>query len=174
MILNLKGEINEDMLQLLIDGYNKLEFLGTGELEKLIIYFSSGGGENASTTAILNLINRNKDITTFIAYENLLSNGFRLFYAIKCNKELLESTIGMYHLTRNDSMRLYEGLKDQNHSYDAFVKKKLGNFNYLNSTHELVNFTDEELEGMKNHNDLWFDYKRLKQMLKYNLRSNEQ
>lgn len=173
MILNLKDDINEGMLQLLIDAYNKLEFTGTGELERLTIYFSSNGGENTSTAAIIDLINKNKDITTIIAYENLLSNGFRLFYAVECDRELLDTTIGMYHLTRNEGVRLYEGLKDQNHSYDLFVKKKLNNFNYLNSTHKLVEFTEEELQEIKNHNDMWFDYKRLKQMLKYNLKNND-
>ncbi len=108
-----------------------------------------------------------------LSFENIrrLSNGFRLFYAVECERELLDTTIGMYHLTRNEGgIRVYEGLKDQSHSYDLFVKKTLSSFKYLNSTHTLVNFTDKELEEIKNHNDMWFDYNRLKQMLKYNLK----
>lgn len=168
MILNLNQQIDDKALNTLIDAYNSLRVTEDGKIEPLDILFSSYGGSNSVAAAIIKVINSNADITTMIGYDHLCSNGFKIFFEVECPKEILGETRGMYHLTRNDGLIVYEGNVTKNAEYDEFIKKELNSFSYLNRTHELVNFTDKELELIKNNKDAWFSTKRLQQMLKYN------
>lgn len=167
MIIHLAGEVNPEMLDKLIEAYNKLEYISVEKQEILIIYFSSGGGDNSSSSAIIQLINSNKDKTIVYAYDKILSNGFKIFYEIECKKDLIEDIVGMYHLTVHPGLIHYEGGKDKD-DYNKFAKLGMKNYYYLDKVHSLVNFTDKELEDIKDHKDTWFNYKRLKTMLKYN------
>ena len=170
MILHLRGYVNEEMVQTLVDSYNRLEMTKDGEIEPLDILFSSTGGSCASTAAIVYLINANKDITTFTGYEQLLSNGFRIFFEVECKKVLLKETRAMYHLTSLEGLMYIEGNVAHNLEFENFIKSTMNSFDYLNDTNNLVQFTAKELELIKSGKDLWVTPKRLSQMLKFNLK----
>jgi len=168
MILHINQAIDSSALQKLIDAYNNLEMLEDGKVEALQILFASEGGDNASTEAMIALINTNADITSVVGYSHLYSNGFKLFFEVKCPKVILKETRAMYHLTRNSGLMIFEGNVTHNADYDEYVKKEMSNFHYLQRTNELVNFTEAEMKKIKANYDLWIPEKRLKQMYNYN------
>lgn len=172
MIIHLEGTVNSEMVDKLIEHYNKLEFINAEtNLETLTIYFKSGGGENASASVIIDLINNNKENTILIAYDQILSNGFKIFFEVICPKRIVPHTIGMYHLTSHPNIIIYEGHTLETDPYIDFVKANMKGFNYLESVHKLVDFTEKELKDLKSNQDVWITEKRLNQMLKYNLKT---
>lgn len=163
MIININGVIEVGVLDLLVNCYNSLP-----EGEKLKIMFSSEGGDNAIASAIVYLINCHASSTEIVGYGNLISNGFRIFFAVNCQKDILPQTLAMYHVSRFHGLTLYEGTSRHNIEFENFISSSLKNYEYIHETHELVGFTDEELADMKQNKDVWFKPSRLKQMLKYN------
>lgn len=166
MILHFNETIDEKAVDLLVQAYNSLH-----PEEKLEILFCSMGGANHCTEVLAHLINANADRTVLIGYGGLMSNGFKLFFKVACEKFLLPQTFGMYHLTRLDGGTVeFEGSVKHNSDYSEFMKKRMRSFDYLNETHDLVNFSEKELETIKSNYDCYIDTKRLEQMLKYNLK----
>lgn len=168
MILRINQEINDEFFQKLTDGYNSLPMSPNGELlEGLDIWLASDGGNNSIAMAAIELINRNKHITTINGYSHLCSNGFKIFFQVECKKFLIPETIGMYHLSHLNTV-MYEKNILKNSEFDEFSKRRMTNSKYLEDTHKYVNFTDKEMEIMLSNKDLWFDYPRLLKMLNYN------
>lgn len=168
MTLHINQQIDKELLEVLVNAYNKLEYTSCNEKEHLIIYFSSPGGENSSTSALIHLINTYKDITTLFAYNEISSNGFRLFYEVECYKEIIDDTFGMYHLSSHPGVHVYEGGTMKNNEYSHFVNNTLNNYNYLDNVNSLVKFTKEELKNIKDNRDVYFSTERLREMLKFN------
>lgn len=163
MIINIDGEINSELVDTIVDVYNKLE-----EEEKLTILLRSNGGENDATSAILHVIHEHASATNIVGYGGLLSNGFRLFFEAKCSKQVLHDTHGMFHLTRNAGIIIYEGGVTRNAEYDEFKRKTMNSFYYLEKIDKYVGFTRAEIKSIKANEDCFFNEDRLNEMIEYN------
>lgn len=91
MILHINGKVNDEMLDKFIDAYNQ-------NADEYIIYFNSTGGFYEKGKCIIDLINKNASKTKLIAYFNISSSAFEIFFRAKCEREILNCAIGMYHL----------------------------------------------------------------------------
>jgi len=168
MIMNFNDHLNRESFDYFVKTIDSF-LMNRQEGEKLNIYFGSPGGINSIASAIIKLINDNKENIILYAYDQISSNGFKVFFEVKCEKMLIEDVIGMYHLTRIDEISIYEGGKmNNNNTYEQFARKSVSSFYYLNKVHKYVNFTKEELEDIKNHKDIFFNYNRLMEMYRYN------
>lgn len=163
MILNLNNEVNLDMLDRIVDCYNSIH-----PEESLDIYFASVGGDIAIVHAILDIIEKNKHRTRLIGYSHLFSSGFKLFFQARCAKQLLPYVDGMYHLSKTFGVGLTEGAVVHNGEYENFLKKKIKSFPTLEDTSKYVDFTEDEIDRIKNNYDEFFTHARLEKMLKFN------
>lgn len=163
MILHLNNEVNLEMLDRLADCYNSIH-----PEETLDIYFASVGGDIAVVYAMLDIIDKHKHRTRLFGYSHLFSSGFKFFFQANCEKKLLPHVDGMYHLSRVHGVGFTEGAVIHNVEYENFLKKKLKTFPTLEDTAKYVDFTEEELERIKNNYDEYFTHTRLEKMLKFN------
>ena len=68
--------------------------------ESLIAYgIKTKEFNEVNAEAIIDIINQNADITELIAYGEICSAGFDIFFKTQCRKAILENTIGMAHFT---------------------------------------------------------------------------
>jgi hypothetical protein len=159
MIINLSGEINSDLLEKLILGINNLK-----EGEKALLYLNSVGGDVGIYEAMVDIININAHRLELIAYNQICSAAFNLFYEINCPKGMTKSTIGMAH-----SAYGYIGMKGKNKavgvadeafllSLDKAVERDI-------KFYKKLGFTALELKSIKEGKDLWFQNERLETFL---------
>lgn len=163
MILNINAEVNLEMFNNLVNAYNQLY-----PDDILDIYFASVGGDVSIVYAMLDLVDKNRDRTILTGYSHLFSSGFKFFFQANCEKKLLPQVDGMYHLTNIVGLKLMEGAITHNSEYETFLRKKLKGFPTLDETSQFVDFTEDEIDRIKNNYDEYFSYNRLEKMLKYN------
>ena len=165
MIAVIDAPIETECLEKLVGIYNSL-----GEDETLTLYFSSEGGENSVGNAMIHLINENADRTKIVAFRGLYSYAFMIFFAVKCQKEIMDYTIAMYHLTRIPAVPIYEGNVTANDESLLHALHNLRDFSLLNQVSKLVKFTKKELDFIKSNKDFFVPKERLVEMLEYNLK----
>lgn len=140
--------------------------------EKIEIYLFSKGGKCSIESAMTHIINSNPEKFKIIGYEYLASAAFNLFVKAKCEKELLDGTIGMYHLAvisldYNDRLKTVYGIDD------AYIKKmktidQPGNMEFMKS----CGFTKKEIKKANDGQDLFFQVSRMNQIIE-NYSKNE-
>ena len=145
------------MLEKLAEACNKPD-------EKISIYLNSRGGRVSILKAVLHIINSDPERFILVGYHNLSSCAFDLYMKAKCQKEILEGTIGMYHLTNTD-ITYTDKMKP---AYDidvAVIERKTKH--YLPEIIQLMKdceFTVKEQKKILQGKDLYFQFDRLKQM----------
>ena len=140
--------------------------------EKIEIYLFSKGGKCSIESAMTHIINSNPEKFKIIGYEYLASAAFNLFVKAKCEKELLDGTIGMYHLAvisldYNDRLKTVYGIDD------AYIKKmktidQPGNMEFMKN----CGFTKKEIKKANDGQDLFFQVSRMNQIIE-NYSKNE-
>ena len=158
MIAHIQGKVDDEMLNMFINMYNKNE-------DEYIVYFSSSGGMSDVANAIIDLINRNIEKTKLISYFQLASAGFEIFFKAKCQREIINSTIGMYHLT---NLAIDYNSKGEISYYSGVAQKKeMLKINYPESLEfcNKLGFTQSELRKYNKGEDVYFLSDRLQEFL---------
>lgn len=134
------------------------------EKEKISIYLNSRGGRVSVLKALLHIINSNPERFELVGFHNLSSCAFEFYMKAKCKKEILEGTIGMYHLgvtelNYTDKMKL---------AYDCDIavveRKKKYHLPEIKQLMKDCEFTKKETKKILEGQDLYFQFDRLKQM----------
>lgn len=154
MIAHINGKVDTEMLDKFIQLFNN-------NADEYTIYFSSTGGSLEDANVIIDLINKNANKVTLIAYFSILSAGFDIFFKTKCKKEILSTAIGMYHLGVVEIDMSVNG-KVAYHSGVAQMKDNVKN-QYPKALEfcKSLGFNDTELRKIKKGDDVYFIYDRL-------------
>lgn len=159
MVVNLRGDINNDMTQDLIDAINSQE--------NLTIYLNSDGGEVYEMEALLHLITENKDKIRLIGYGRLFSAAFELFFKAPCHKEILPLTVGMAHLSSCPMNIDERGVPKD--SYGQMEANELVSlFEQSSSFYKKVGLTSKELKDLKAGKDVFLSSERMKHLWQKN------
>ena len=146
------------------DVQKAIEFINKIE-EKATIYITSNGGDCYAADVLLDTINENKDKLTLVASGKIMSSAFYIFFSAKCNKRIMEGTVGMYHysgvsvrLTQSgafdyeDDEAIIEGMKIEKEINDKWCKD--------------LGMSDKEIKDIKKSKQVFFQYDRLLLLLK--------
>lgn len=148
------GDISEKSLDTF------LQFVNENEHEQMSIILNSIGGKKNLTHVILDIINLNADRTTLISC-GCYSASFYLFYEAKCKKKMTEGNVGMMHYSSTNINTMSNGKPA--YSEDENIVK---NWKEDKSQEEFVKqfMTPVELKKYKRGNDVYFTFKRMKEI----------
>lgn len=151
---HLHGELNNESLA---SFYN---FLNQYETEDCTISIRSGGGMTCVAKSIINAINSRKETVTLICHE-AYSGAFEIFYSSNCKKILAETCKGMYHLSAAKMWMIAN--KQPFEDEDKVIVK---NWEESSCQSEFVKkfMTKKELSEFKKGNDVYFTFKRMKEI----------
>jgi ATP-dependent protease ClpP protease subunit len=160
MIMQLGGDVNQDMFSELIKIFNSLS-----SDDSLHIYFTSEtGGSSDIGMAIIAFINENKNRITMSFYGELFSAGMRIFLEVACPKKVLFDARGMFHFSWQE-MAINETGKPSG-QYDSFCMKEMKRskertFGFLKTT----KLSDKEINAIMKGKDVYFPYERMTELL---------
>jgi hypothetical protein len=159
MILNIDGEIDQPILDKLVQFYNQ-------DSDEFQIYFSSNGGITSVAEAIIDLINKNGAKTTLIAYNEILSSAFSIFFKSNCKKTILDETIGMYHQATQQLFHNERGLSTPKDQFlrDQLTLDRKKSLKFIND----LDFNNKEKKLYNLGQDVWFNTTRLRNLLSAN------
>lgn len=158
MIVNIIGEIGNEAFEKLISVYNELK-----EGQTLTIYLHSGGGSVEAMESIIDLITTNKDKTTLIAYGEICSAAFDIFFRSNCERDILRGTTGMAHYT-GINVNIISKTK-VNKSDKGYVEWNKIEMAYCLKFYEKLGFNKSELKSIKEGKDVFFQTGRLVEFL---------
>jgi len=134
---------------------------------KIILYFSSAGGEDYSAETLIHYLNNCyhhlKGNLRLVATGRIFSNGLIIFYRYEGEKEILRSTVGMAHLssiTVNNRLQKIRDSETQNEVEE--VKSR----NIFHSKIFEKLFSVKEFKDYISGKDVYFTSDRLKEMFK--------
>lgn len=159
MIIRLEGEINEEMLDILIQGHNNCP-----PDEGIDLYFSSEGGSLPITRVIVDIINESDKIEVVKCYGELYSGGFFIPMFNTKPVEFLESSVGMVHKAWFPSVPLHDNLTLHKTSKEVFEKMSEGCQKLSEEVEQLKILNKEELKRFKNNEDVYLSVERLREM----------
>lgn len=160
MILHLAGEVDYNMMDTLIKAFTSLT-MG----DSLHIYFTCPeGGLSDVAVALIDFINKNKEVIGITFYGELFSCGMVIFLSTQCDKWVLNDTRGMYHFAWQE-MNISEGGKPSS-AYDIFsmseMKKcKEKTIDFLKTT----KLNEKEISNIKKGRDTYFTHVRMLELL---------
>lgn len=152
MIISITGEVGPDTLEGLIKAYNDIT-----EKDTLEIYLNSLGGSVASAEAIIHLINKNNDRTTIIAYGEISSAAFDIFFRATCDKFILRDTYSRIHNivnTQDFEKMPIPWVKEYNEASAKFFEK--------------LGIKKSEILKIKKGQEVYLTFDRLIEMLRAN------
>lgn len=161
MILIINDDITHKTLEDLANAYNQLD---EKQISILQIFLTSNGGETHVGEAMAEIINRNASRTLLTIHSFIESAAFDLFFSVNCARLILPTAIGTAHISRWAVVTGEGGIMMDDR--EAFKVKSLKTT--LKTRLDLfksIGMTDDELERIKNGDDLYFDAKRLNTML---------
>ena len=129
----------------------------------LTIYINSGGGDTAVAEVLLDIFTENKDRITLVA-SVIYSAAFWIFYAYIGKKRLNDGCTGMWHMEAKDvSMRLdWKPNYTEGDHWKRELKDRLkGELKFANAI-----LTKKEFKRYKRGLDVYFTYKRMKEIFK--------
>lgn len=160
MILHLSGEVDYEMFNNLVKGFNSLI-----KDDNLHIYFTSPIGGNADVSeAIVDFINKNKLHIGMTFYGELFSSGMVIFLATECQKAILPFTRGMYHFSWQE-MSISETGKPST-EYDIFSMKEMRkskdkSIAFLKKT----KLSEKEIASIRKGKDVYFSHERMIELI---------
>ena len=156
MIINLNGEVNEEMFQTLTDGINQ----SIDKNEQILIYFTSNGGLLHISDAMIDVVNLFSDRVILVGYGSLDSAAFLFYFSVNCERKLLNGTTGMIHLPYfRTTLNLGNSAKDDVTKFNMKIGESEKNDFILKL--KSLGLTKQELKKILDGTDLYFDYKRL-------------
>lgn len=159
MILNLSGEIDQALFDKLVDALNLLE-----DKKLLTVYFNSSGGSVDWMEAIIDVINQNQEKMQLIAFGEINSAAFDIFFRSKCDREILPETIGICHFS-GAKVHMIDNKTPRNATSRSWVQWSEMFLESCVQFCKALGFTDNEINRMKKGEDLFFHTKRLIEFL---------
>lgn len=152
----LHGEIDKNLFIDLISNFDYNDYN--------VIYLNSNGGFTSYIPAFVKFFNENSSKLKLVAFEQISSAAFDIFFKSECDKEILEGTFACLHFS---SVYLTINAAGQATTpYDAFmlktIKKKKDN---TISFFKKIGMNENEISHIKNNIDLFVSFDRLKQIL---------
>lgn len=159
MILNLHESVSDEMFNKVIIAYNSLK-----EEENLEIYLNTTGGEMNTAEAMIDFINQHSANIILIAYGEIYSAGFFIFFKANCERRIISGTMGMCHLIRTS-------LEYGEHS-KLYYEVDRSNMRWLSSQREWTSkfykklgMTNKEVKKIDAGKEVYFTTKRLNELL---------
>ena len=151
------GEINKDSVCDLINFLND-------HPEHVTIYLSSYGGDHHRTDVLIDIINNRSDKTKLIAINYIESSAFRLFFSVKCEKEIKDLTYGCFHQPYQDFTLSSTGLiYDEEEKYKKKRLKKI--FQQVLLWAQSIGMNEKEIGKFTAGKDIYFSHGRLVELL---------
>ena len=160
MIININEDIGKETVDKLANSINQLK-----SAEKLFIYFASGGGDIEAIEPFIHIINNNIDIIEIVAYGEIKSSEFEIFFKCMCHRILLNNTLGMYHHSKVTVNINENGTPSTKFDHANKVWTK----NLRDQTISFckgIEMTDKEILEIKQGKDVYFQPKRMQELLK--------
>ena len=131
------------------------------------IYLNSTGGSEWCSSAIIDIINSNKDKVELIGFGYLLSAAFHIMMESECKKRILDNTYGMYHQSIWDVE--ISALNKPSNVLDKFrVEKSIKEYRvYYEDKCKEWGFNEQELKKYKKGEDVYFSYERFKELINH-------
>ena len=135
------------------------------------IYLNSTGGMEWCSSAIIDIINSNKDRVELIGFGYLLSAAFHIMMESECKKRILDNTYGMYHQSVWDLE--ISALNKPSNVLDKFrVENSIKEYRiYYEKKCKEWGFNEQELKRYKKGEDVYFSYERFKQLINHKSQS---
>lgn len=138
-----------------------LEFANNNIEENWTIVIYTVGGTNVFAKSILHIINQRKDKVSIICNE-AYSAGFCILYGAKCKKYLTQDCRGMIHM-RSADINMQPTGKPSYTEDRCLIKNwkhhKSEDYNWIKKF-----MTDKEIKRYKRGNDIFFTFKRMKEI----------
>lgn len=162
MIINHSGGVDLELFDKIIAGYNSLQM----DNEKVFIYFRSGGGDSDIGKAITDFINRDPQAFHIVAYGEIMSAAWYIFFLCKCTKELLIGCTGMVHKDFYTNMPMTVDLKVTHYEKEQTSwKQAILDLRLRPAALKKIGLNNKELADYKDGKDVSFMYKRMKEFL---------
>jgi len=155
MTITISEVISNFSFMTILNAFNSLE-----KEENLIIYLNTPGGEVDSMNAIIDFINHNTERIELIGNWELSSAGFDIYMKSKCNKKLLQNTIGMAHYSSASVLVNENGeLSDPYNQvrFDQLRSEKAKSLAFFKK----LGLTANELKTIKAGQEQYFTYERM-------------
>jgi hypothetical protein len=157
--INIKEAITNDTVDKLVSFFNE------HEKQNITILLNSAGGEVPAMDALLSLINKRANSITLLAYGEVSSAAFFLFFNAKCKKDIIGDCLGMFHLS-------YGSYDIDSRGRPVFKPDKASMLRSKNFTHnrtielcKSLSMTRSQISKIEKGDDVWFQPDRLKQFL---------
>lgn len=154
---NISGEVDETMLEKFINIHKESEW------KKVVILFDSNGWYSHIWSQIISIINDIEDCT-IIAWNEISSAAFDIFFLSKCKKEVVDACVWMCHLW---SFSIYTNPYKKKW-LSIGVKEK----NIIHSTKKYIKFlkriwvSKQKIKWYKTDYDVSFSAKEMRKMIK--------
>lgn len=164
-VISIDGDISKESLEEIIEAYNELD-----DGEYLFVYLFSSGGRPEYAEAIIHLINENCDRTVLVAFGEICSAAFDIFFRSICERKILPGTSGMAHFCRvpvvtiKNNSALGETEKNNIAWSKTDAKRKLDFYAF-------IGFTKKELRTVETGKDIWFTDERMKELLNNHIKA---
>lgn len=128
------------------------------------IYLDSNGGEFPTAQIIADIINYDPDRFVIIAVNAIRSSAFYLFFAVKCDKRILDDTTGLHHLMGRTARVMSNGVHSD--EVERFEFKRLKECMAKEIAFcQKIGFTEKELNAFKAGKDVFFTTERLIELI---------
>lgn len=138
----------------------------------ITVYLSSTGGKTSVMTALIEMVNSNKDRFSLVAYDFIGSAAFVFFIKAKCNKKVLINTMAMHHQTITNVD--FDEFKKPYYQSDAAeltrMKKERDDSQKFNTQ---IGLTEYEIKRYRQNYDLYFQYDRILELVENYNKNNE-
>jgi hypothetical protein len=160
MTVIITGPVNYEMVNSFIGAIE--ESLNRNEL--LTIYFSSEGGMATCVTPILEILNAHKDLVELVAFDEISSAAFIIFFSATCKKRITSSTISIVHnsfiKSEIDSWGNIKNIYDKK-IMESLKYERVFSYKFYKD----LGLSEDELLRLKKGEDIIFIYKRLNELL---------
>jgi ATP-dependent protease ClpP protease subunit len=163
-IFSLSDNICKESFEKLVQAYNNM-----ADGDTIYIYLNSVGGDCSFMQAVIDIINQNCDITVLIAYGEIYSAAFEIFFRTVCERRILPGTSGMAHFSRLPVWIVREGVPmDEWSKY--FTKWANEDFKRTVSYYQALGFNKLESKSLKENKDVFFNETRLRTLLRNHIK----
>ncbi|MEA2096585.1 MAG: ATP-dependent Clp protease proteolytic subunit [Candidatus Cloacimonadota bacterium] len=134
---------------------------------KILIYFSSNGGSFTHADLMLNYINSMKDNIILLAFHQISSAAFKVFFEFRGQKDIMDNTFSVIH---KGSKNILARDLDNTDSFDFFMTNKM--MPVMNKQviklYKSIGLSKTELKKIDNGKDLMLHTERLCKILRKN------
>mgnify|MGYP003424260014 FL=1 len=154
---NINGEVDEAMLEKFINIHKE------SEGKEIVILFDSIGGYSHIWQQIIEVIDDIENCT-LIAWNEISSSAFDIFFLSKCKKKVVDSCVGMSHL--------WWFTIHTNPYRKKWLSIRVKEENIINSTNKYIKFlkriwvSKQKIKWYKTDYDVSFSAKELRKMIK--------